>query len=592
MQLGGYEVKKKIGQGGMATVYKGVQTSLERPVALKVLKKTLLDREDVKSRFERESLIIARLKHPNIIDVIDRGISPKGQPYFVMAYVQGRDLKELIKKGSLAMPKRIHISVQICKALAYAHDNGVIHRDIKPANILIDGRNQAYVLDFGIAHFCEETKSTGSKETHQTQVGDVMGTAAYMAPEIHASADNASVQSDLYAFGVLFYELLTGVLPVGRFELPSTLNPKIPKVIDSIIESCLSPDESKRPRSASQIKNTLLKVMRGAHLAPEQKERAQQAVSKSEDKFSLLDIIKEDKFGAVYLFEDKTHRELLVIKKRANSNEGYRENKLLSTLQHANIVKVKGVSKNERVFISVMEYLSGGCLQDRLVTPFRWKSFISVATQMCEAMDYAHRNQIIHGNLRPRNILFTDKGRVKISDFGFDEHYGEGEEGGNWYNFLGEVKSVKADIYAGGAIFYQMLTSSQRPPEWKQGKLRSSTQFDALPSSLREVILKMMALDSGQRYGTFSEVLADLKSVKVSAQPVKTAKRELRTLDDVKSRALSQVALFSVLLFMGTSASVYYTGNGPRVFGIIQAELYDLFFRLEKFVELARELLP
>ena len=101
-----------------------------------------------------------------------------------------------------------------------------------------------------------------------------------------------------------------------------------------------------------------------------------------------------------------------------------------------------------------------------------------------------------------------------------------------------------------------------------------------------------MALDSGQRYGTFSEVLADLKSVKVSAQPVKTAKRELRTLDDVKSRALSQVALFSVLLFMGTSASVYYTGNGPRVFGIIQAELYDLFFRLEKFVELARELLP
>ena len=571
MQLGGYQVQKKIGHGGMATVYKGVQTSLERPVALKVLKKTLIDRKDVKSRFERESLIIARLNHPNIIDVIDRGITSKGQPYFVMEYVKGLDLKQLIKKAHLSLSKRIHIAVQVCKALAYAHDNGVIHRDIKPANILIDGNNHAYVLDFGIAHFCENTQASPKNDDHQTQIGEIMGTAAYMAPEIHASADNASIQSDLYAFGVLFYELLTGILPVGRFDLPSTLSPKTPKAIDKIIESCLSPDESKRPRSANEIKNALLKVMRGSHLAPAQKERAKQTVLKAEDKFSLLDVIKEDKFGAVYLFEDKTHRELLVIKKRANSNEGYRESKLLSTLHHPNIVKVKGVSKNNRVFISVMEYLSGGCLQDRLIKPFRWKAFLSVATQICEGMDYAHRNQINHGNLRPRNILFTGKGQTKISDFGFDEHYGEGQEGGNWYNYLNEEKSVKTDIYAAGVLFYQMLTASQKPPEWRSNKQCLNAQFSALPESLKNTILKMMELDPAERYSSFAEVLVDLKSINVSGKSVRQSKRESRTLNSVENKALGRVVLFGLMLLLGTSLSIYLTGNGSRALEVFLA---------------------
>lgn len=186
MQLGGYKVQKRIGRGGMATVYKGLQSSLQRPVALKVLNKQLLEHSDVRVRFERESLIIAKLKHPNIINVIDRGISPKGQPYFVMEYVEGTDLKEEIKKGELKFNQCIHIAFQICKGLAYAHDNGVIHRDIKPANILLDKAGHVYVLDFGIAHFCESVHGAPQQREHETQVGDVMGTVAYMAPEIQA----------------------------------------------------------------------------------------------------------------------------------------------------------------------------------------------------------------------------------------------------------------------------------------------------------------------------------------------------------------------------------------------------------------------
>lgn len=586
MQLGGYQVQKRIGHGGMATVYKGVQTSLERPVALKVLKKTLLDRKDVKSRFERESLIIARLNHPNIIDVIDRGITSKGQPYFVMEYVEGADLKDLITKGGLKLSQRIHIAVQICKALAYAHDNGVIHRDIKPANILVDRQNHAYVLDFGIAHFCEKTQPSNKSEDHHTQVGDVMGTAAYMAPEIHASADNASIQSDLYAFGVVFYELVTGILPLGCFKLLSTLNPKVPKAIDKVIAGCLSPDESQRPRSANEVKNLLLKVMHGAHLAPAQKERAIKTVSKAEDKFSLLDVIKEDEFGAVYLFEDKVQHDLLVIKKRTNSNAGFRESKLLHKLHHPNIVTVKGVSKNDRVFISVMEYLKGGCLQDRLIKPFRWKSFISIATQICEAMDYAHRNQIVHGNLRPRNILFTSKGRAKISDFGFDEHYGGGQKGGNWYNHLGEEKSVKTDVYAAGVLFYQMLTASQQPPEWQSGKLCTNAQFDMLPKPLQNVIFKMMQLNPEERYSGFLEVLVGLKAIRVERKPVQVSKQDVVPMGGGKNKAGLPLVLGGVvLLALGTSILLYTTGNGPRAWGYLQLSAHDAITWMESLRE-------
>lgn len=512
MQLNGYLVQERIGHGGMATVYKGVQQSLERPVALKVLKKKLLEHSEVRSRFDMESLIIARLKHPNIIDVIDRGVTPQGQPYFVMQFVEGEDLKTLIQKNQLSLTRRIHIALQICKALAYAHDNHVIHRDIKPANVLIDRNFNAYVLDFGIAHFCEKTE-TQTNTAPQTPSTTVMGTAAYMAPELHASAQNASIQSDLYAFGVLFYELLTGTVPLGRFAAASTINPKLPKRIDQLIESCLANAPEKRPASASQIKNTLLQIMRGAHLSPEQKERARQTVLKAEDRFSLLDVIKEDAYGAVYLFEDKNQHDFLVIKKRQKTRSGLRENKLLSTLSHPHIVNIKGSSSNERVFIIVMEYLKGGCLQDRLIQPYALPEFFSLAKQIAEALAFAHQNQIIHGNLRPTNILFTAEGTAKVTDFGFDEHYNEEERATNWYNNNDQEKSVRADIYATGTIFYQILLGGDCLPQWRNQKLHPHDAFFDLPASLREVLQKMLNSSTSDAYINFLQILNDLNKL-------------------------------------------------------------------------------
>ncbi|MEI6127769.1 MAG: serine/threonine-protein kinase, partial [Pseudomonadota bacterium] len=277
----------KIGEEGMATVYKGLQISLNRPVAVKVLSKNVAARAGILERFKKESLIIARLNNPYIIHVIDRGITPEGMPYFVMEYIEGTDLARAIQGGSLDFNRKLELMVQICKAVAYAHKNGVIHRDIKPGNVLIDADGNARMLDFGIAQFYDEDEG----DAGHTRPGVIMGTLPYMSPEQMASADNVTMLSDLYSLGVLMYELFTGVKPVGRFKLPGEIDRTIPRPLEEIIMTCMDQEPINRPASGDDIKDRLLKLLQGAHLATAQRERATQGITTNiENKFALLDV--------------------------------------------------------------------------------------------------------------------------------------------------------------------------------------------------------------------------------------------------------------------------------------------------------------
>ncbi len=500
-KIGGYEVIEKLGHGGMGTVYKGRQVSLDRPVAIKVLSEKLADVDDVLERFNRESLIIARLNHPNIIHVIDRGITSEGMAYFVMEYVEGTDLARAIRDGNLDTNRKLDVIIQVCKALSYAHKNRVIHRDIKPANVLIDTEGNALVLDFGIAKFF------GNWE-YQTCTHMVMGTMEYMSPEQQTDTSQVTAASDLYSLGVLMYELFTGAKPLGRFKGPSEIDPDIPQPLEEVILRCLEPNPEDRFASADEIKERLLKLLQGAHLPSAQKERASRVLAKVEKKFALLDIIKEDRYGAVYLYEDRVDHRLLVIKKQTNTGAGLDEARLLTNLKHKNIANILGASGNEWLFIIVMEYVSGGSLKDRLVRPLPPRDALRTARQICEGLSFAHKNRIVHGNLRPSNILFTESGEVKITDFGLEEHYASGEEEENWYNVGGEPKSPRADIVAAGTIFYQILTSSLAV--WDETQIVPHVNFNRLTVKLQEIVTRMLSREQGARYSSFDEAIVEI----------------------------------------------------------------------------------
>jgi serine/threonine protein kinase len=218
--LSGYRIEQMLGRGGMATVYKATQLSLSRPVAIKVLPRTLAQNPSFVARFNREAGALAALSHPNVINIIDRGVEGEIY-YFVMEFVDGTDLQGVIARGRPAPAEAVRILSQVCGALDYAHKRGVIHRDIKPGNVMIDRNGTVKVTDFGIAHLA------GTQETSfgLTMAGATMGTVNYMAPEQRTDARTVDARADIYAVGVVLYELLTGQLPLGAFDPPSSMNP-------------------------------------------------------------------------------------------------------------------------------------------------------------------------------------------------------------------------------------------------------------------------------------------------------------------------------------------------------------------------------
>ncbi len=471
----------------MAVVYKGVQASLDRPVAIKVMSKQVENHSFLMERFHQESLIIARLNHPHIVHVIDRGTTPEGMPYFVMEFVDGIDLQAAIRVGRLDFTRKLDLVIQVCKALSYAHRNGVIHRDIKPSNVLIDGDGNARVADFGIARIFDGRASdpTGSRP------GMIIGSLPYMSPEQQSDPKGVTARSDLYSLGVLIYELFTGIKPIGRFRLPSEILPKFPQPLEEVIVRCLDPDPRRRPATADEVKESLLKLLQGAHLDSSQKERAREGISRIEDKFALLDVMQEGTEGAAYLYENREDQSLLVIRKKPNTSAGIEEARRLTSLEHGNIANVLGASKNDRFFIIVMEYLSGGSLEERLIQPLPVGEALKVAREVCEGLSFAHANGIVHGSLHPGNILFSESGQAKISDFGLDEHGGANAG----YSLASDPKSVRADIFATAVIFYQMLTGSL--PGWERHDLVPNDRFFALPLEIQDLLARMLMSGRG-----------------------------------------------------------------------------------------------
>lgn len=254
-ELPGYELLEVLGRGGMGEVWRAQQKSLGRTVAIKLLPERLSRNPEFIARFQKEATALASLSHPNIIQIIDRGMAD-GQYFFVMEYVQGRSLRELMSAGRMPAREALRYIYQICRAIDYAHEQHIIHRDLKPENILVDDHGNVKVADFGLAGI-----QVGAADQHLTATAVAMGTVNYMAPEQRRDAKNVDGRADLYSLGVIFYEMLTGELPIGRFKLPSQRVEGLDARLDPIVVQTLDPDPASRPDRASQINEHILPLL-------------------------------------------------------------------------------------------------------------------------------------------------------------------------------------------------------------------------------------------------------------------------------------------------------------------------------------------
>jgi serine/threonine protein kinase len=242
------EILELLGQGGMGAVYKARQTKLDRLVALKVLPPEVARDSAFAERFTREARSLARLNHPQIVTVHDFG-DVAGLYYFTMEYVDGQNLRGLLQEGPLAPAQARSVVLQICDALQYAHDEGLVHRDIKPENILLDRRGRVKIADFGLA------KLVGLTPTYLTLTGthEVMGTLLYMAPEQMKQAHSVDHRADLYSLGVILYEMVTGELPLGRFAPPSR-KAGVDVGFDEVVLKALAREPAERYQDAAALK--------------------------------------------------------------------------------------------------------------------------------------------------------------------------------------------------------------------------------------------------------------------------------------------------------------------------------------------------
>lgn len=250
----GYEFVEFIDRGGMGAVYKAVQKSLNRTVAVKLLPQVHRNKESFAERFKREAHALARLNHPNIIAVHDFGETPEGQMYYVMEFVSGMDLQHLLKRRAPGPKEILQIIRQVCEALQFAHGLGIVHRDIKPANILIDERGNVKVADFGLA------KVVGPQSADYTATGTTLGTPDYIAPEALDNAGKIDHRADIYSLGVMIYEILTGYVPKGMWEPPSVRS-GADKRIDVVVSKAMQNDPEKRYQHVSDMTQVLEKMM-------------------------------------------------------------------------------------------------------------------------------------------------------------------------------------------------------------------------------------------------------------------------------------------------------------------------------------------
>jgi WD40 repeat protein/serine/threonine protein kinase len=568
----GYEILGELGRGAMGVVYRARQESLGRVVALKMIRAAELADARERDRFLREAEAVARLQHPNIVQVFEVGVQD-GRPYFSQEYVDGGSLAQKLAGGPLPPEEAARLMETLARAVHHSHQRGIIHRDLKPSNVLLTAEGEPKVCDIGLAKRLDG-------EAGQTQTVAFLGTPCYMAPEqAEGNSKQVGPAADVWALGAILYECLTGRPPFRAATAletleqvrghepvpPARLNPNVPRDLGTVCLKCLEKDPAGRYASAAALSDDLRRFLDGVPvLAAPLSEDEQVARWAARAGYDIVGRVGQGRVRLVYkarqvslnrdvAFEvlripdgkplaypvdlGEVARKQMEQWQAADPDEpGEPERRLqrfrteaeaVAALQHPHIVQVYDCGQlGERAYIA-MEWLEGVPLADRLAgAPLAARAAAALTEQVARAVEHAHRKGFLHSDLKPSNVLFAADGTPRVDFELFRRFSGLPQVGGTPSYMAPEQVAGRGagpvtDVYGLGATLYEMLTG--RPPfrgatvgetleQVSQNEPAPPARLNPkVPLDLETVCLKCLQKDPARRYNSAAALADELR---------------------------------------------------------------------------------
>lgn len=519
-----YRFERIIGEGGFALVCLCFQLSLERKVAIKVLNPDWNPVAQVTERFKREGQIIARLDHPNIINVYEQG-ERDGIRYIVMEYFEGMPISQYLKGQDWG--RKISVLRQVCSAIAYAHEQGVIHRDIKPGNLLVNELGEIKLLDFGVSHL-----DTFSSKLTTAQL--VLGTPKYMAPEIKSDANQAGPLSDIYAFGVMAYEIMAEreFDPMAPESL-SRIDECIPSHLDEVILRCIDRQPRRRPASFVELvgafQQSLDEMIFGEATREHRFDESQPSQSKIQNLerlFNFKQVFRNNGHTRTILAHSyKLGRDVMI--KIMNNPQGVGNLRELANLKDFHIGDVYGLGHHGELVLTVSEFLRGGSLYRRMQNEIPPRVIVQYLEGIVHALNQADKLNLGHGSLHPNNILLGENEVIKVVDFGLTT-------GANptFSRFTDPVKNKpvrERDRYALGLLAFEMMCGEEFPGGKLLAAFNDYIAQDPMVHPLLRYFLGRLWLVKEQTppYESYGAMIQDLERIghRLEEQPEWTVDR-------------------------------------------------------------------
>ena len=560
-QFGDYEVIERIAAGGMGVVYRARQTSLNRIVALKLIRSGELATEDQKRRFRMEAEAAGRLDHPGIVPVYEAG-QHDGEYFLSMALVDGRRLDEQLAAGQSDPWHVARLMEQVADAVQFAHDQGVIHRDLKPANILVDSQGVPRITDFGLARNLLD-------QSRLTITGQILGTPAYMSPE-QAQASEVGRPADIYALGATLYSLLTGRPPFQSSDTarmlrqvierdpvpPNQLNPAIGDDLAAICMKCLEKQPDDRYPSAAAVAADLRSYCAGLPVqarpvSPEELIRR----SWTRRGYNILETLRTSRQSTTYLADGTSLNRVVRLKvfrseaapagaevrsadspARQAQDGFFHRAASAAQFSHPNSVPVFEAGEHEGDFFVSSAFMEGVTLQQVIAqAPLSPRRAASIVRQAAQAIAAAHAAGIHHGDLEPAGIVLDEADTPQILELGYSDRVLGAATPGRYQAIVSVsgylapeqlqeppcVPSAEADVYALGATLYAALTG--RPPFQSSSPRETRTQIlqsvpvspvelnPAVPGDLATICLSCLRKVPAQRLPSAEALVAELQ---------------------------------------------------------------------------------